>query len=114
MKKTPIGQRRHFVSLQNPGAAVPDGDGGYTQAWTALDPAEMYVSIVPATAKDLERVTAGTVLSMASHVVTGPYHSGVTTKTRITFGTRTLNVLGVMNPEERNIETVMLAAEVVT
>lgn len=113
MKRTPNGERRHLVALANPGQAVPDGDGGYTQVYEPLDPTHMYVSIVPATTKDLERITSGTVLSMASHVVSGPFHPGVTTKTRITFGDRTLNVVGVMNPEERNIETVMLVAEVV-
>lgn len=113
MKTTPLGHRRHLVRLQRPGPALPDGDGGYTTVWSDLDPAELYVSILPATAGGLERITAGTVLSMASHVVTGPYHAGVTTQTRILFGDRTLNVVGVVNPDERNVETVMVAAEVV-
>jgi head-tail adaptor len=113
MKTTPLGQRRHFVTLANPGPAVSDGDGGYLQVWTDLDPPSLYVSILPATAKDLERVASGTVLSTASHIVTGPYHAQVTTKTRLTFGPRTLNVVGVANPEERNVELVLLCAEVV-
>jgi head-tail adaptor len=108
-----IGARRHYVTLENPGAAVPDGDGGYTQTWTALSPAALYVEIKPATAKDLERVAAGTVLSTASHIVTGPYHAGVTTKTRVTFGTRVFSVTGVSSPDERQIESVMICEEVV-
>jgi len=111
--KTSIGARPHRVTLANPGDAVPDGDGGYRQAWTALDPPQLSVSILPATAKDLERVASGSVLSMASHVVTGPYHAGVTTKTRLTFGTREFSVLGVGNPEERGVELVLLCAELV-
>jgi head-tail adaptor len=106
--------RPHRVTLQNPGPGAPDGDGGFLQSWTDLAPASMYVSIQPATARELERVTAGTALSTASHIVTGPYHPQVTTQTRILFSGRTLFVIGVANPEERNVETVMVCNEVVT
>jgi SPP1 family predicted phage head-tail adaptor len=109
-----VGALRHSIVLENPAAAVADGDGGYTQAFTDLTPSPVQASIVPASARDLERVAAGTVLSTATHVVTMRYHSGVTTKTRITFGTRTFNVVGVMNPEERNLWTVAVAVEVVS
>lgn len=113
-KQTPTGERRHLVTLANPGTPVPDGDGGYTQTMTPLSPAEWWVRIQPAAARDLERLAAGTVLSTASHIVTGSYHSGITTQTVITFGARTFNVVGVMNPEERNIETICICVEVVT
>jgi head-tail adaptor len=107
------GQKRHLVSLDAPGAAVPDADGGFTQTQAPLDPPEMYAEIQPATARDLERVTAGTVLSSASHVVTMDYHPGVTTQTRITFNGRIFSVTGVSNPDERNIETIAICVEVV-
>lgn len=108
-----VGALRHLVTLENPGAAVMDGDGGYTQAWTALSPAQAWVSITPATTRDLERVAAGTVLSTATHIVHGRFHPGVTTQTRIVFGTRTFSVTGVANPEERSIEMILTAVEVV-
>ena len=108
-----VGALRHRIVLENPGDPVADGDGGFTQTWTALSPSPVSASIMPATARDLERIAAGTVLSTATQIVTMRHHSGVTTKTRITFGTRTFNVTGVMNPEERDIETVALAVEVV-
>ena len=41
---------RHRVLFQNPGPAVPDGDGGYTQSWIDLVPPTWQVSIEPATA----------------------------------------------------------------
>jgi len=115
------GALRHRITLENPGAAVPDGDGGFTQTpWQPLFPSPVWASIAPASARDLERVGAGTervgagtVLSSATHIVTMRYHSGVTTKTRITFHGRTFNVTGVANPDERNIETIALAMEVV-
>jgi head-tail adaptor len=105
------GQKRHLVTLENPGASVPDGDGGYTQAWTALTPPRMRAEIKPATARELERLAAGTVLSSASHIVTMDYHAQVTTVTRIVFGTRYFSVTGVSNPEERNIETICVCVE---
>lgn len=121
---TAIGTFRHKVLLQNPDGAVPDGDGGYTQAWANLEPAVWNCSIDPATVRDLERVAAGTVLSSASHILKGRFHPQVTTKTRITkgprnadgtlpAGSREFSVTGVQNLEERNIELWLTAVEVV-
>lgn len=108
------GKKRHLVTLDNPGPTVPDGDGGFTQTRVALEPEEgIFVEIKPATARDLERVVANTVQSRASHIITGDYVAGVTTQTRIHFGSRVFEVTGVQNPEERNIELVLAAIEVV-
>jgi SPP1 family predicted phage head-tail adaptor len=108
---TTRGQRRHLVTLSVPGPTVPDGDGNYTQTDVLLDPPTRYAEIKPATARDLERVAAGTVLSTATHVVTMDYHAGVTTATRIVFNGRVFSVTGVSNPEERNIDTVCVCVE---
>jgi head-tail adaptor len=117
-----IGTLRHLVTLDSPGTPVPDGDGGFTQAWTPLSPPEVWASILPATARDLERVVANTVQAAASHLVGMRYHSGVTTKTRITkgprntdgtlpAGSREFQVTSVQNPEERNVELVLTCTE---
>ncbi len=108
-----IGSRKHLVMLQNPGPAVPDGDGSYTQTWTDLTPPTLYVSIDPATARDLERVAAGTVIASATQIVKGPYHPQVTTQTRIIFNSRRLNVTAVRNPDERNVTLELVCVEVV-
>jgi head-tail adaptor len=71
------------------------------------------VSIEPATARDLERIAAGTVLSTATHIVEGRFHAGVTTKTRMVYGGRTFSITGVANVEERGIEMQLVAVEVV-
>jgi head-tail adaptor len=105
------GQKRHLVTLENPLAAAPDGDGGYIQIWAPLTPPRMRAEIKPATARELERLAAGTVLSSASHIVTMDYHAQVTTETRIVFRTRYFSVTGVSNPEERNIETICVCVE---
>jgi SPP1 family predicted phage head-tail adaptor len=109
----PAGQRRHTVTLQNPGPAVADADGGFTQTFSDLSPRSWQVEIKPATARDLERVTAGTAMASATHIVTGPYRADVTTKTRILFNGRLFFVVGVSNPKERGIETIALCNEIV-
>jgi SPP1 family predicted phage head-tail adaptor len=108
------GQKRHVVTLENPGPPVSDGSGGFTESWTPLSPPTMRAEIKPATARDLERVVANAVESTASHLVTMDYHRGITTETRITFGTRVFTMDGVQNPEERNITLVLACTEVVT
>jgi len=108
------GQKRHLVSLRGPDTVlVPDGDGGYTETPVALSPADVYAEIKPATARDLERTIANAVQSNASHVVTIDYHPAVNTKTQVVFGTRVLKVTGVQNPEERNVELVLVCSEIV-
>jgi head-tail adaptor len=112
------GRRRLLLSLDAPGPAVPDGDGGYTQTLAPLDPPTLFADVRPASARDLEGVVAGTVLSTATHLITLPFHPGVTTTTRVqwTDGARrphTANVTAVVNVDERCIEMVLGATEVV-
>jgi SPP1 family predicted phage head-tail adaptor len=111
--RTSVGKRPHRVTFQNPGPPVANDDGGFTQSWTDLTPAALSVEIKAATQQDLERVTAGTVLATATHLVTGPFHPQVTTKTRILFNGREFHVNGVANPEERSVEMILVCSEVV-
>ena len=105
--------RRHLVSLTGPGTPVPDGEGGYVIPTVPLDPATWWCAINAASARELERMTAGTSLTAASHIVEGDYHPGITTQTQLTFEARTFFVNGVVNPEERDITTIALCSEVV-
>lgn len=109
-----IGQYRHVVSLDNPGTPAPDGDGGYTEGFAPLDPASWDCAITAASARALEALAAGTVLAQATHLVTGPYHPGITIETRITFGARRLNVIYVADRDSRGIETICICAEVLS
>ena len=108
-----IGALRHRVQLENPGVAVPDGDGGYTQVPAELNPPEVWASITPATTRELERTVAGTAQSAASHIIRMRYHPQVTTQTQLVFNGRRFYVTGVSNVDERNIELVLTAQEVV-
>src|SRR5262245_31181644 len=113
--QTSIANRPHRITLSNPGAAVPDPDGGYTIGMAPLDPPQMSARIQPATAADLERSFSGTVIATATHVVSLPYHPGVTLQTVIEYvdegGTHVYNVIGRANLEERDCELVLLCAE---
>ncbi len=113
-----IGALRQRVTLETPGAAVPDGDGGFTQAWASLSPGRVWAEITQATQRALERLVANTVIAQATHIVRMRYHSGVTTKTRLSWTDRSgvvhvSNVTDVSNTDERSIELVLLVAEIV-
>jgi head-tail adaptor len=120
-----IGALRHVVIPEEPGPTVPDNEGGFTQTWAALIPATWHCSIVPATVRDLERAASGTVITTASHVITGRYHPQISTKTRLTkgkrnaqgqltSGSREFQVTGIQNIEEKNEVLVLLCEEVVS
>jgi SPP1 family predicted phage head-tail adaptor len=105
------GALRHSVILENPGPSIPDGDGGFTQSWAPNLPSPVWASITPATSRDLERLVAASVQSVATHVIRIRYHANVTTATRVTYGARVFEVTGVQNPDERNIELVLVCQE---
>jgi SPP1 family predicted phage head-tail adaptor len=110
-KVSTVGARFHLVTFQNPGAVVPDADAGFTTPWITLSPATMYVRIRTAAQNDLERVAAGTLTTTVSHIIEMPYHPQVTTATRILYGARSFNVVGVSDPEERHVSLILLVVE---
>jgi head-tail adaptor len=111
--RTAVGTHRHLVIVQGQSAPVPDGDGGFTTVWTNLVPATWRCSIEPATARDLERIATGTVISTATHIVSGRYHPQLAISSRIVFGTRVFSIVGVSDAEERHVESVAVAVELI-
>lgn len=111
-RRAPAGSRVHLVTLQNPGVPIPDGDGGVIQGWSDLTPAQVKAAIVPASARDLENLVAGTVITQAAHVIVLPYHPQVTTATRLVFRGRSFSLTSVINREERNIQLICIGVEV--
>jgi SPP1 family predicted phage head-tail adaptor len=109
--KTTIARRPHRGLFQRPGPPVPDGSG-YVESWIDQPPPES-VEITPATQAALERITAGTVVSMATHIVTTPYRPDLTTKGRFLYEGRSLSILGVFDKEERHVQLELVCAEVV-
>jgi hypothetical protein len=113
-----IGLLRQAVTLSAPGAAQADGDGGYTQPYTPLDPPTWRCAITrPPHRVPSETTPSGTVIAHATHILTGPYHPGITTQTRLVWTDRsgavhTAEALDVEDPEGAGIETVVLATEI--
>ena len=112
------GPRRHLVSLSTAGPALPEGDGGYTQTSVALNPATRYAAIKPATTRDLERVAAGTVISTDTLIIEMDFHPAIDTKTVLAWTDQagrahTAAVTGVNNLEQRCVDLILVAVEVV-
>lgn len=113
-----IGARPHYASFENPGGLVPDGDGGYVPGPVTLI-GRAFVQIEPATGADQERVSAGTVLSRQSYIVSVPYFTGLTTETVMRFfdpragRDRLFTLMGVTDRDERGADLTIVCDEVV-
>lgn len=107
-----IGERVHRVRLQNPGERVRDSDGEWSAPWFDLNPPTLDMALRVPTTDDLERAGSGTVITMSTYLMIGPYHPQVTTQTRLlTDDGRSLSVLGVSSLDGRRIEMRLLVAE---
>jgi len=113
-----IGEYRQTATLSTPGTPVADGDGGFTQTPAPLSPATWRCAIEKATVRSAERHFASTVIAHGSYIMTGRFHSGITTKTTVVWVdranvTHTANVVDVNDQEGAGVQTIVLAVEVV-
>ncbi len=88
---------KYKVAIQSV-TQTSDSQGGFTEAW-ATD-ATVWASIEPV--KAYERFQAAKMETPVSHKITIRYRSGVTTKKRILWGSRVLDIKGVINVKEQN------------
>lgn len=102
MRSVDPGRFDKSVSLEDP-SRTKDGRGGYTDSWAAISPSPVFASIEPATAGAMERLAGAGPQSSATHIVQLHYHSGISTKTRVVYGSRYLYVRGVQNVDEDNV-----------
>jgi len=111
-----IGDYQHRVTFQDPSPPVADGRGGYTQTWHDITPALGWkVSITPATAGDLERISGGgSVVTTGTVIVRGRRHPGVSTKTRMLFNGKTFSITGAIDDAYRGATMALTAVEQVT
>lgn len=104
---------RQLVTVTGPPlVTTPDGQGGFTQTLTTNDP-PWPCAIRPASQRDLERITSGTTITVATSIVEGDYRADITTATQLLFGSRTLYVNDVRNVEERNVTLILACSEAV-
>jgi head-tail adaptor len=100
------GDRRHRVTFQNPAATEP-------VTWTDLG--AWFVSITILTGDDIGvfiEPAAGTPTSSASWVVRGDFHPGVTTQTRMIWGSHMFAITSVGNIEMRGVDMECRAVQV--
>lgn len=114
-----LGKLRQIVSLFGPDVATPDGDGGFTTTAAPLTPPTWYCSVENASTRSSERLFAATVSSLATHIMSGRYHPGITRQTSLTWTDRSGsehagNVLDVVDTEGAGVESVVLVAEIVS
>jgi len=107
-----IGALRQVVTFQTV-TTVPDGDGGTIETWIDLNPPTSAADIRPATVRDLERETAGTIVAAATHVIRCRYRGDVHVDARMLFAGREFRVTGVKNVDERSITLELFAIETI-
>lgn len=103
------GTLRHRITVQRLVAGSPSQNaiGEPDESWTAL--ATRWASVDPLKGREL--IAAQQVASEVTGVIRIRHLAGVTSKMRVVFGARNYDVLAVVNPDERNRETVMYVRE---
>jgi SPP1 family predicted phage head-tail adaptor len=80
-----------------------------TESWAEL--AVVWGRVQPLSGRELEHALQ--ISAEVNHKVTIRYLSTVNEKVRILFGTRVLEILGIVNPEEKNEMMIMFCKEIV-
>lgn len=101
------GLLRHRVTIQV--ATEVNTTGSVSRTWADLT--TVSASVEPLTGREF--MEAQQLGGQVSHRVTMRYYSALTVRHRITHDGRTLNIVAVLNPDERNIETVAMCKEAV-
>lgn len=89
---------------------TPDGMGGFTETWTTV--ATVACRIAPTGNAPAEQVVAERVTDRVLWTLTLPAATDVTAADRITVGSRTFEVVGVLSPRSYELCTRLVAVEV--
>lgn len=105
------GQLRHTIAIQEATEAA-DGMGGSSVTWANVSG----MGKVPASIwslKAMERLDAMKLEHQVTHRVRIRYRSGITAKMRVNWSdkSKTFNIIGFVNPDERNIMLELLCLE---
>jgi SPP1 family predicted phage head-tail adaptor len=99
---------RNYITIQQP-TETHDGNLELVLTWSTFT--QCWAEILPLNGR--EYWTAKQVLPEITGKIRIRYITGITPKMRILFGTRYFNINAVLNPDERNIELILLVTEVV-
>lgn len=102
------GQYRH-TTLWKSKTRTTDGQGGYTETRALVTDGTRGAWISPVSSN--ERFDAQQLQEVVTHKVGTRYFAAATTAHVIEFGARIFDIVSVLNPFERNIETVALCLE---
>lgn len=102
-----IGKLRHQITIQTP-TRVANETGGFTQTWAAFA-SNLWAEIKPASAR--ERMFADKLQHLVTHKIRIRYYASITSKMRVSFGSRTFQIHGILNDEERGIWTDLICEE---
>jgi len=103
------GNLRHRIAIQTE-TSVSDGMGGFTLSWANVENmGSVPAAIWPLSAK--ENLDAMKLEQQITHKIRIRYQSGITSKNRIVFGSRTFNIISILNYEERNRSFDLLCLE---
>ena len=100
------GSLRHRITIQEQTETV-DAIGGYSASWS--DYHECWAAVWPI--KSVETSDAMKLENQITHQIRIRYVSGITTKHRIIFGSRTFQIVSARNWEERNIYIDLMTTE---
>jgi SPP1 family predicted phage head-tail adaptor len=101
------GRLRHRVTLKSNSPSV-DEYGDESESWGTEG--TVWARIEPLRGQEL--LLAQQVNAELSHRVTIRYYSGCSPQWRVYFGNRTLEIVSVRDPEERNIKMELLCKEI--
>ena len=103
------GTLRHRITIQTR-TETQDAVGGYSESWATLTGnGSVPAAIWPV--KSVEASDAMKLENQVTHQIRIRYRSGITTKHRIIFGSRTFSIVSIKNWEERNIYLDLMTTE---
>ena len=106
MSRPSIGAMRHRLVLEAVSRAG-DGGGGATETWDPV--AEVWAAVTPMTGD--ETVAAEALTGRITHVVHIRHRPGVLPAMRLRFGARRLEIVAVMDTDERRRRLKILCRE---
>ena len=101
------GRYRHRLLLQRDRGTVRDELGQTQTNWTTV--ASLWGQVEPKTGR--ETVRSESLHAETTHTVRLRYREGVTSRDRLLFGARVLNILSVINVDERCRELLIECVE---
>lgn len=103
------GKLDQFVTIEQDSGTAPDATGQVQPIWIDYLPSGVWAEVVPLTGRELWNALQ--VQPDVTHKVTIRYREGITSKMRIKHRNRYLNVLWVIDAEEKQTSLQLMCME---